>query len=82
METKHFAWWPTTVTSGKRIWLSVFYLHRNYYDSSTGRPPINSLTFDWTETAQEKTWRLLKGTVVHNRNIWNDPNLTNEDLQC
>ena len=79
MEIKRFAWWPTTVTSGERIWLNTYYLHRNLYDSSTGRPPINSLYFTWTETGQEHMMRLLKGTVIQNRNVWNDPLLTKED---
>jgi hypothetical protein len=49
------------------------------YDESTGRPPLNSLYFEWTETLQEKTWRVLKDSVVQNRNVWNDPLLTKED---
>lgn len=60
MESKRFAWCPITVTSGKRIWLSFYYHHENLYDASTGRPPLKSLYFIWTETPQEKTWRLLK----------------------
>lgn len=79
METKQFAWWPTRVTSGKIVWLKSYIQHRSLYDESTGRPPLNSLHFEWTETLPEKTWRLLKESVVHNRNIWNDPNLTKED---
>lgn len=59
-ESKQFAWWPVTVTSGKRIWLSTYYLHQARYDASTGRPPIGSMYFTWTETPQEKIWRLLK----------------------
>jgi len=78
-EIKKFAWWPTRVTSGKTIWLRQYIQHRNLYDESTGRPPINSLHFVWTETESERTWRVLKESVVHNRNIWNDPNLTNQD---
>lgn len=79
MEIKRFAWWPTTVTSGKRIWFRQYILHRSLYDESTGRPPLNSLYFEWTETTQEKFWRLLTEGVVHNRNIWNDPALTKKD---
>jgi hypothetical protein len=33
----------------------------------------------WTETAEEKTWRLLKEGAVQNRNIWNQYNYTKED---
>ena len=80
MENIKFAWWPVTVTSGKRIWLKKYIQHRNLYDESTGRPPLHNLHFEWTETEQEKTWRLLKESVVQNRNVWNDPILTHQDL--
>lgn len=79
MENKRFAWWPVRVTSGKRIWLNTFYEHKSLYDAATGRPPLGSLYFSWTETASERTWRLLKESVVHNRNVWNDPQLTKRD---
>lgn len=75
-----FAWWPIKVTSGQRVWLSTFYLHKSLYDSSTGRPPIGSLYFAWTETAKERTWRLLKERTVQNRNVWNDPHLITRDI--
>jgi hypothetical protein len=79
VENIKFAWWPTRVTSGKLIWLESYIQHLSLYDSSTGRPPIDSLYFSWTETQQEKTWRLLKESVVYNRNLWNDPALTKQD---
>ena len=79
MENKMFAWWPITVTSGKRIWLKTYIYHRSLYDDSTGRPPLTSLYFEWTETPQEKTMRLLRDTTIYNRNVWNDYNLTKED---
>ena len=79
MENKRFAWWPTAVTSGKTIWLRQYILHRNLYDESTGRPPINSFYFEWTETFQERTFRVLKESVQHNRNIWNTTELTKQD---
>ena len=79
MESKKFAWLPMRVTSGKRIWLRQYYQHKYLYDVSTGRPPLNSLYFSWTETPKEKTWRLLKESIVHNRNVWNAPNLIKED---
>lgn len=79
MESKKFAWWPTTVTSGKRIWLNIFYEHKSLYDDCTGRPPLGSLYFIWTETEKEKVIRLLKDGVKHNRNIWNTAQLTKED---
>lgn len=79
MEYKRFAWLPKRVTSGKLIWLSSYYEHKNLYDPNTGRPPIKSLYFIWTETPKEQTIRLLKENTVHNRNIWNDPKLTRED---
>lgn len=60
MITKRFAWWPIQVTSGRRIWLSTYYHHKLLYDSITDRPPINNLHFTWTETASERTWRILK----------------------
>ena len=78
-EIKKFAWWPTRVTSGKTIWLRHYIQHSNLYDETTGRPPINSLHFTWTETVEERSWRVLKESVVHNRNIWNDPSLTYKD---
>ncbi len=79
MENERFAWLPIKVTSGKRVWLSTYYEHKSLYDTSTGRPPLNGLYFSWTETPSEKTWRLLTDGVVHNRNIWNTPNLIKED---
>lgn len=79
MERKKFAWWPVKVTSGRWTWLSVYYQHQTRYDETTGRPPLNSLYFTWTETIQERTWRALKQTAVHNRNVWNDVKLTKED---
>lgn len=79
MENKKFAWWPTRVTSGKRVWLNIFYEHKSLYDDCTGRPPLGSLYFTWTETEKEKVIRLLKDGVVHNRNIWNTAQLTKED---
>jgi len=79
METQRFAWWPRRVTSGSWCWMSHYYCHRSLYDETTGRPPLNSLHFEWTETAGERTWRLLQEGVAHNRNIWNDPALTKKD---
>jgi len=79
VENIKFAWWPTRVTSGKRVWLKAYIQHRSLYDESTGRPPLNSLYFEWTETPSEKTWRILKESVIHNRNVWNEPKLTEED---
>jgi hypothetical protein len=81
MENKLFAWWPTTMTSGKRIWLKYYFRHQTLYDESTGRPPLMSLHFVWTETLQERTWRLLKDSVSHNRNVWNTIELTKQDKQ-
>ena len=80
MVSKKFAWLPTKVTSGKYIWLETYYQHRTLYDETTGRPPLNSLHFTWTETASERTWRVLKESVIHNRNVWNDPKLIKEDI--
>lgn len=80
MESKKFAWWPIKVTSGYWTWLQVFYQHKALYDETTGRPPLNSLYFVWTETEKEKVIRLLKKRIVHNRNLWNDPNLIREDI--
>jgi hypothetical protein len=79
VENIKFAWWPVYVTSGKRIWLKPYIQHRNLYDESTGRPPLTSQYFEWTETVQEKTWRLLKESMIHNRNVWNNYNYTKED---
>lgn len=79
VEIKKFAWLPHKVTSGERVWLNTYYLHRSLYDSSTGRPPLSSLYFEWTETSQERFLRVLKDVIVHNRNVWNNPDLTKED---
>jgi hypothetical protein len=79
MESKRFAWWPKKLTSGRWVWLSTYYQHKSLYDETTGRPPLNSLHFTWTETASERTWRVLKDSAVQNRNVWNDPLLTKED---
>ena len=79
MENKRFAWWPVTVTSGKRVWLNPFYEHKSLYDATTGRPPLNGLYFIWTETEKEKVIRLLKESAAHSRNVWNDPKLIKED---
>jgi hypothetical protein len=79
MENKLFAWLPCRVTSGKWIWLNNYYQHRSLYDETTGRPPLNSLHFVWTETSSERTWRILKEKVVQNRNVWNDPQLIKKD---
>ena len=73
---KQFAWWPVKVTSGKRVWLTSYYEHRSLYDETTGRPPLNSLYFSWTETAAERTWRLLTTSIDNNRDVWNTPNIT------
>ena len=79
MESKRFAWKPVKVTSGQWIWLKTYYQHKSLYDETTGRPPLNSFHFVWTETASERTWRALKETAVQNRNVWNDVQLTRED---
>ena len=79
MENKKFAWLPVTVTSGKRIWLSRYIEHVELYDKNTGRAPISGFDFRWTETTKEQVWRLLKESVRHNRNVWNDYNLIKED---
>lgn len=78
---KLFAWWPIKVTSGKRVWFKHYYRHRMRFDPSTGMPPISAQYFEYTETAKERTWRLLTDRVEHNRNIWNDPYLTKQDKQ-
>ncbi len=79
MERKKFAWRPLQVTSGRWVWLVEYYYHQSLYDETTGRPSLNNLYFTWTETASERTWRVLKETAIHNRNVWNDVKLTQED---
>lgn len=76
---KRFAWIPTKVSSGRVVWLSYYYEYKTPYDFSTGRPPLFAQFFVYSETPKEKTFRLLKQSVVHNRNVWNDPSLTKED---
>ncbi len=58
---KRFAWIPKKVSSGKVVWLEYYFEYKTLYDESTGRPPLNSLYFVFTETETEKTIRLLKG---------------------
>lgn len=79
MEIKKFAWLPKRVTSGRQIWLDFYWEHISLYDETTGRPPLNSFDFRWTETVVERTWRLLKEYQVHNRNVWNEYKLTKQD---
>ena len=79
MVNEKFALLPKRVTSGKWVWLSKYYEHVELYDRNTGRAPIMTFDFRWTETEKERMWRVLKESVVHNRNVWNDPNLTKED---
>jgi hypothetical protein len=40
-EHKKFAWLPTRVTSGEKVWLRHYYEHLIDYDPSTGKPPKN-----------------------------------------
>jgi hypothetical protein len=80
MESKLFAWRPVKVTSGRWVWFSYYYEHKDLYDRNTGRAPIMTFEFKWTETAAERTWRLLKESVIQNRNVWNDPKLTKQDI--
>ncbi len=79
MENKLFAWLPKTVTSGKVTWFKYYYEHVELFDRRTGRAPVMSFDFRWTETASERTWRVLKESVIQNRNVWNDPQLIKED---
>lgn len=79
MEIERFAWLPKRMTSGKLIWFSKYIEHKELFDRHTGRAPVTTLHFTWTETAKERTWRLLKESVKYNRNVWNDPQLTKED---
>lgn len=76
---KKFAWLPKRLSSKKVVWLSWYYEYKTLYDENTGRPPLNSLYFVFTETPKEKTLRLLKNSVVTNRNVWNDPKYIKDD---
>jgi hypothetical protein len=76
---RRFAWWPIKLSSGRRVWLSYYWLYKSPYDLSTGRPPLFNQYFEFTETEQERTFRLLKESVAHNRNVWNNPTLTQQD---
>ena len=79
MTRERFAWLPIRVTSGKLIWLTKYIEHKELFDRRTGRAPVATLHFTWTETAKERTWRLLKESTIQNRNVSNDPKLTKED---
>ena len=72
MENKRFAWLPTRMTSGRTIWLSGYTEHREMFDQNTNRAPVDGFYFVWTETAKERTWRLLKETAQQNRDVWNE----------
>jgi hypothetical protein len=73
MIEKNFAWLPIRMTSGKVVWLQLYYLYHNI-DESTGRPPLHSQYIEFTETAKEQTWRLLtEQRIGNNRNVWNTP---------
>ena len=76
---RKFAWLPTRVSSGRVVWLSSYYEYQTLYDENTGRPPLSSMYFTFTETSKEKTFRLLKESMTHNRNVWNDHTLAKED---
>jgi hypothetical protein len=79
MVNERFAWIPKRVTSGRWVWFSKYYEHVELYDHNTGRAPIMTFDFRWTETSAERMWRLLKESAIHNRNVWNDYNYTKED---
>ena len=79
---RKFAWWPVKISSGRQIWFRHYWLYQSPYDDSTGRPPLFNQYFTFSETDQERTWRLLKETVVQNRNVWNDPTLTLKDYHA
>jgi hypothetical protein len=79
MESKKFALFPKKVTSGKTVWFTYYWEHRELWDRRTGRAPIMTFEFVWTETAQERTWRFIKESVIANRNVWNEPTLIKED---
>ena len=76
---RKFAWWPQRMSSGKLTWLTYYWYYKSPYDDSTGRPPLFDQYFTFTETDKERVWRLLKESVVQNRNIWNQPELTQQD---
>lgn len=76
---RRFAWWPVKVSSGKRVWLAHYWQYQTAYDISTGRPSLFNQYFEYTETESERTFRLLKESVSHNRNVWNEFELTQKD---
>lgn len=58
--SKKFAWCPTKVTSKQTVWLKYYYEHRCTIDPITGRPPLSSVYFSFTETANEQLLRILR----------------------
>jgi hypothetical protein len=76
---REFAWWPRKMSSGRTVWLCHYWYYKTLYDDHTGRPPLFDQYFTFTETEQERTWRLLKENVVANRNVWNTVDLTQKD---
>ena len=76
---RKFAWWPTRMSNGKLTWLAYFWHYQYLYDATTGRPPLWGRHFEYLETDMEHTFRLLKESVIHNRNTWNDVELTKQD---
>jgi hypothetical protein len=67
------------MSSGRLAWLTYYWHDQSNYDTSTGRPPLFDQYFVFRETDKERTFRLLKESVVHNRNVWNEPELTKKD---
>ena len=79
IDQRCFAWWPIRMTSNQLIWLKYYFRHRDPYDLNTGRPPLSAQYFEWTETEKERTWRLLKESAAHDRNIWNEYKYTKRE---
>lgn len=78
-EVKRFAFFPKKVTSGKQVWFSFYYETFHSFDPATGRPPLNSQYYSFTETEKEYKWRKIKDLMVEKRNVWNEPKLTQQD---
>jgi len=57
---KKFAWSPTISNSGKRIWLSNYYIRHTFYDNN-GRPPIKGPSWECIFTKNEYLLIQIKG---------------------
>ena len=57
---KQFAYWPTRMSSGKRVWLEQYVAVSKYYDNEMSHP-IRSNNWTFKYTKNEWLVKQLKG---------------------